>query len=104
MLTFEFIVFGVLMSVLSVSTAYLFFKNDQETKTARVGYLIVALGFALYSIGLFATIELTRALATFIIGSGIITCGIGYPEKVPKWIHIGLGITIYGVMLTRFVL
>lgn len=104
MLSFEFIVFGVILYVLSLLTGMMFFTSEQETKVTRVGFLIVAVGFGLYATGLYLLAEVTRAIATFVIGSGIITCGIGYQDKVPKVLHIIMGLVIYGVLITRFVI
>lgn len=104
MLSFEFIVFGVILYVISLLTGMMFFNSDQESKVTRIGFLIVALGFGLYATGLFLLVEVSRAIATFVIGSGIITCGLGYQEKVPKVLHFIMGLVIYGVLITRFVL
>lgn len=104
MLSIEFIVFGVILYVLSLLTGMMFFNNEQENMITRVGFLTVAIGFALYATGLFVLAEVSRAIATFVIGSGIITCGIGYQKKVPKVLHIIMGLVIYGVLITRFVI
>lgn len=104
MLPFEFIVFGVVFYVLSILTGMMFFNNDQENMVTRIGFLVVAIGFALYATGLFLHEEVSRAIATFVIGSGIITCGIGYQDKVPKVLHFIMGLVIYGVLITRFVI
>lgn len=104
MLSFEFIVFGVVFYVLSILTGMMFFNNDQENTVTRIGFLTVAVGFALYATGIFLLAEVARAIATFTIGSGIIMCGIGYQGMVPKVLHFIMGLVIYGVLITRFVL
>lgn len=104
MLSVEFILVGVLMFVLSVATSYMFYTSTQETKTTRVGFLIVAIGFLLFSIGLLADNMETRFVATFVIGSGLITSGVGYESKLAKFIHIILGLIIYGVMFYRYMI
>lgn len=104
MLSFEFIVFGVILYVISLLTGMMFFTSEQENMVTRVGFLTVAVGFALYATGLFVLAEVARAIATFVIGSGIITCGLGYQDTVPKVLHFIMGLVIFGVLITRFVI
>lgn len=104
MLPIEFVLFGVLMLVLGVSTAYMFFTSTRESKVTRVGFLIVSIGFLMFSAGLFAESTETRAVATFAIGSGIIISGLGYDSKLAKFIHVVLGLVLYGVMFYRYML
>ena len=104
MLSLEFILFGVLMLVLGVATAYMFFTSTRESKVTRVGFLIVAIGFLMFSAGLFAESTETRAVVTFTIGSGFIISGLGYDSKLAKFIHVVLGLVLYGVMFYRYML
>lgn len=104
MLTIKFIIYGIVMLVLSLLMLWTFFTSDNESKLTRVGFMIISCGFFLYSIGLFFSDEPTRATATFLLASGVVTSGMGYSGLKTKVFHIVLGVVLTVVLITRFML
>lgn len=92
------------MLVLSLLMIWTFFTSDNESKLTRVGFMIISCGFFLYGVGLFFVNEPTRAIATFLVASGVVTSGLGYDSWKTKVFHAVLGVVLVVVMFTRFVL
>ena len=92
------------MLVLSVLMLWTFFTSDNESKLTRVGFMIISCGFFLYGVGLFFVNEPTRAIATFLLASGVVTAGMGYKNWKTKLFHAVLGVVLVVVMYTRFML
>lgn len=104
MLTIKFLIYGIVMLVLSLLMLWAFYTGTNESKLTRVGFMIISCGFFLYSMGLFFLNEPSRAIATFLLASGVVTSGMGYSSLKAKVFHIVLGVVLIVVLITRFVL
>ena len=104
MLTIKFIIYGIVMRVLSLLMLWAFITGNNESKLTRVGFMIISSGFFLYGVGLFFVNEPSRAVATFLLASGVVTAGMGYKDWKTKLFHIVLGVILVVVMYTRFML
>lgn len=104
MLTIKFIVYGIVMFVLSSTMIWMLLTSKEESKLTKIGFGVLSIGFFMYGVGLFMVNDPTRAIATLLLAVGVVTAGLGYDSLKAKVCHGILGLVLLVVMFTRFML